>query len=99
MYGLLITLCFSRYAFLAISLRQDLAAVLDGLEAAWTFFGGVVRRLVARADRYTPGINRVFLEYAQYRGFLVDPAVPAHPTGKAQASYCNSFRLCDAHWG
>src|SRR5712692_2428096 len=74
-YGLLITLCFSRYAFLAISLRQDLAAVLDGLEAAWTFFGGVVRRLVARADRYTPGINRVFLEYAQYRGFLVDPAV------------------------
>lgn len=34
------TLCFSRYAFLAISLRQDLAAVLDGLEAAWTFFGG-----------------------------------------------------------
>ena len=89
-YGLLITLCFSRYAFLAISLRQDLAAVLDGLEAAWTFFGGVVRRLVAdnlapvvaRADRYTPGINRVFLEYAQYRGFLVDPAVPAHPTGK-----------------
>jgi len=84
-YGLLITLCFSRYAFLAISLRQDLAAVLDGLEAAWTFFGGVVRRLVAdnlapvvaRADRYTPGINRVFLEYAQYRGFLVDPAVPA----------------------
>jgi hypothetical protein len=28
-YGLLVTLCFSRYAFLAISLRQDLAAVLD----------------------------------------------------------------------
>lgn len=89
-YGLLITLCFSRYAFLAITLRQDLPAVLDGLEAAWTFFGGVVRRLVAdnltpvvtRADRYTPGINRVFLEYAQYRGFVVDPAVPAHPTGK-----------------
>jgi transposase len=61
-YGLLVTLCFSRYAFLAIALRQDLTAVLDGLEAAWTFFGGVVRRLVAdnlppvvaHADRY-PG--------------------------------------------
>ena len=36
-YGLLVTLCFSRYAFLGISLRQDLAAVLDGLEAAWAF--------------------------------------------------------------
>jgi transposase len=90
LYGLLITLCFSRYAFLAISVRQDLVAVLDGLEAAWTFFGGVVRRVVAdnltpvvtRPDRYTPGINRVFLEYAQYRGFIVDPAVPAHATGK-----------------
>lgn len=89
-YGLLVTLCFSRYAFLAIALRQDLTAVLDGLEAAWTFFGGVVRRLVAdnlkpvvtRPDRYDPHVNRVFLEYAQYRGFIVDPAVPGHPTGK-----------------
>jgi transposase len=89
-YGLLVTLCCSRYAFLAITLRQDLVAVLDGLEAAWAFFGGVVRRLVVdnltpavtRPDRYTPGLNRVFLEYAQYRGFVVDPAVPVHPTGK-----------------
>jgi hypothetical protein len=89
-YGLLVTLCCSRYAFLAISLRQDLPAVLNGLEAAWAFFGGVVRRLVldnltpavTRPDRYTPGLNRVFLEYAQYRGFVVDPAVPEHPTGK-----------------
>jgi transposase len=89
-YGLLVTLCFSRYAFLAVSFRQDLAVVLDGLEAAWTFFGGVVRRVVAdnlkpvveKADRYTPRLNRVFLEYAQYRGFLTDPAVAAHATGK-----------------
>ena len=89
-YGLLVTLCCSRYAFLAITLRQDVVAVLDCLEAAWAFFGGVVRRLVVdnltpavtRPDRYTPGLNRVFLEYAQYRGFVVDPAVPVHPTGK-----------------
>lgn len=65
-YGLLVTLCFSRYAFLAITLRQDLTAVLDGLEAAWAFLGGVVHRLVVdnltpvvtRPDRYTPGLNR-----------------------------------------
>ncbi len=89
-WGLLVTLCYSRYAFLAVSLRQDLAAVLDGLEAAWTFFGGVPRRLVidnfkpaiTRADRYTPTLARVFLEYAQFRGFVVDPAVPGHATGK-----------------
>jgi transposase len=89
-YGLLVTLGFSRYAFLWVGLRQDLATVLDGLEAAWTFFGGVVRRLVVdnlkpavtRPDRYTPTLDRVFLEYAQYRGFVVDPAVPRHATGK-----------------
>ena len=89
-HGLLVTLCWSRYAFLAVSLRQDLTAVLAGLEAAWAFFGGVVKRLVVdnlkpvvtRADRYTPTLDRVFLEYAQFRGFLVDPAVPRHATGK-----------------
>jgi transposase len=106
-YGLLVTLCFSRYAFLWIALRQDLSTVLEGLAAAWIFFGGVVRLLVednlkpvvTRPDRYTPHLQRVFLEYAQYRGFIVDPAVPADPTGKRQASYCSSFRLGDAHWG
>jgi len=99
-YGLLVTLCFSRYAFLAITLRQDLAAVLDGLESAWVFFGGVVKRLVednlkpvvTRADRYAPGIDRVFLEYAQYRGFVVDPAIVRHATGKPKVErgipYC-----------
>lgn len=101
-YGLLVTLCFSRYAFLAISLRQDLAAVLDGLESAWVCFGGVVKRLVAdnlkpvvtRPDRYAPRIDRVFLEYAQYRGFIVDPAIVRHATGKAYASYCTSLIGC-----
>ena len=99
-YGLLVTLCFSRYAFLAITLRQDLAAVLDGLESAWVFFGGVVKRLVednlkpvvTRADRYAPGIDRVFLEYAQHRGFVVDPAIVRHATGKPKVErgipYC-----------
>jgi transposase len=89
-HGLLITLGFSRYAFLWVCLRQDLPAVLAGLEAAWSFFGGVVRRLVVdnlkpvvtTADRYTPTLDRVFLEYAQHRGFVVDPAVPRHATGK-----------------
>ncbi len=99
-YGLLVTLCFSRYAFLAITLRQDLAAVLDGLEGAWMFFGGVVKRLVednlkpvvTRADRYASGIDRVFLEYAQFRGFVVDPAIVRHATGKPKVErgipYC-----------
>src|SRR5437867_1856195 len=55
-YGLLVTLGFSRYAFLWVCLRQDLPAVLDGLEAAWAFFGGVVRRLVV--DNFKPAVTR-----------------------------------------
>jgi len=105
-YGLLVTLCFSRYAFLAITLRQDLAAVLDGLESAWVFFGGVVKRLVednlkpvvTRPDRYAPGIDRVFLEYAQFRGFVVDPAIVRHATGKPKVErgipYCRQDFFC-----
>jgi transposase len=64
-YGLLVTLAFSRYAFLWVALRQDLSTVLAGVEAAWAFFQGVVRRLVVdnlkpvitRADRYAPQID------------------------------------------
>ena len=56
---------------------------------AWAFFGGVVKRLVednlkpvvTRADRYAPGIDRVFLECARFRGFVVDPAIVRHATG------------------
>jgi hypothetical protein len=64
------------------------------------FFGGVVQRVVednlkpviTRADRYAPVIDRVFLEYAQFRGFIVDPAVARHATGKPKVErgipYC-----------
>lgn len=34
------------------------------------------------ADSYTPRLNRTFLEYANYRGFLPDPARPRHAKDK-----------------
>src|SRR5262245_14063669 len=37
-YGLLGTLCPSRYAFVAVSLRQELPAVREGLECGWGVF-------------------------------------------------------------
>jgi transposase len=89
-HGLLVTLLYSRYACLHVTFRQDLPALLEGLEAAWAFFGGVVKRLVldnlkpavTTADRYSPVMDRVFLEYTQARGFVADPTVVQHPTGK-----------------
>ena len=54
-------------------LRQDLVARLAGLEAAWPSSAAssavvVEPNLTPRSPRpiaYTPGLNRIFLEYAQ----------------------------------
>lgn len=37
---------------------------------------------VAKSDRYAPIFNRTFLEYSEFRGFIIDPARPNDPTGK-----------------
>jgi hypothetical protein len=85
-----VTLSFSRHQYLYLSYTQRVQDVITGLEDAWTFFGGIVRRLVIdnltpavkKADRYDPIFQRTFEEYARYRGFTIDATVPSHPTGK-----------------
>jgi transposase len=90
LWVLLVTLSMSRYMFVWPTFAQTCAAVIDGLEAAWRFFGGVVKRIVpdnmssavVRAHATEPVLNRAFLEYSQWRGFLVDPARVRHPQDK-----------------
>jgi transposase len=80
----------SRFIVVRIPPRVQPLRVSLAVSAAWRFLGGVPRRLVVdnlkavvtRADRYAPTFARVFLEYAQYRGFVGDPTVPRHATGK-----------------
>lgn len=89
-HALIVTLVHSRHQYIHICPRQTLAYVIEGLEAAWQFFGGVPARVVfdnmktavIKADRYEPIFQRTFNEYANYRGFVIDAAVAAHPTGK-----------------
>jgi transposase len=89
-HALLVTLVYSRHQYVHICPSQTLADLLEGLEEAWSFFGGVPMRVVldnlkaavTKADRYTPVFQRTFAEYARYRGFVIDAAVPRHPTGK-----------------
>lgn len=91
LYALVVTLVFSRYQYVHITRKQDLPALIGGIEDAWEFFGGVTRRLiidnmkaaVVKSSRYEPVFNRTFLEYSQYQGFIIDPAVARHPQGKA----------------
>lgn len=89
--ALVVTLVFSRHQYVHITRTQDLPALIGGIEDAWEFFGGVTRRLiidnmkaaVVKSNRYEPVFNRTFLEYSQYQGFIIDPAIARHPQGKA----------------
>ncbi len=90
-WAFIVTLCYSRHMFVFITFKQDTHAVIEGCELAWEYFGGIpeilifdnMSSVVDKADRYSPRINKTFLEYAQFRGFVVDPTNPAHPRGKA----------------
>jgi transposase len=89
-WALVVVLCYSRHAFVWPLFEQTLPEVIAGLEAAWVFFGGVVRRLVldnfpaavAGTDPLAPRLTRGFLAYSQARGFVADPARVRHPQDK-----------------
>jgi hypothetical protein len=89
-WGMLIVLGYSRHSFLWPLFGQQLSDVIEGLEAAWAFLCGIPRYLVldnfpaavVGTDPLNPRLSRGFLEYAQHRGFIGDPARPRHPKDK-----------------
>lgn len=89
-HALIFTAVCSRHMFVWLTFAQTLTAVIDGCEAAWTFFGGVFKVLipdnmsaiVAHAGSVNPRFTVGWLEYAQARGFSTDPARVAHPQDK-----------------
>ncbi|WP_158309552.1 DDE-type integrase/transposase/recombinase [Saccharopolyspora spinosa] len=88
--GLIFTAAYWRHMFVYPTLRQTLDEVVAGFEAACVFFGGVfaivvpdnMKAIVDHADATDPRLNDAFREYAQARGFAVDPARVRHPRGK-----------------
>ena len=48
-HALIFTACYSRHLFVWVTYSQTLAAVIAGCEAAWAFFGGVVKVLIRSA--------------------------------------------------
>ncbi len=89
-HGFILTLGYSRLSCVIPVFKQDLPTVIDCFERALAFFGGCPRRIVLdgmkacidQSDPYTPRFNRTFLEYANYRVFLPDPARAVHPQDK-----------------
>jgi transposase len=98
-WALVIVLAYSRHCFVWPLFRQQLADVVEGLEACWAFFGGIPKYLVidnfpaavAGADPLNPRLTRGFLEYSQYRGFFADPARVRHPQDKPKVENSVNF--------
>lgn len=98
--GLVLTACVSRHQFCWPTYGESLPEVIEGFEEGWEFFGGVFRVLITdnlkavvdRADPLNPRLNPAFLEYAQARGFRIDPCIIASPTHKPRVEravpYC-----------
>jgi transposase len=88
--ALILTACLSRYCFVWLTFSQTTESVIEGMEAAWTFFGGVfgvvipdnMSAIVDKANPTEPRLNAAFVEYAQDRGFLVDATRVRHPKDK-----------------
>lgn len=89
-WAFIVTLVYSRLMFVYLTFKQDYRAVIRGCEQSWAYFGGIpnivifdnLKPVVDKSDRYSPKINKIFLEYAQYRGFIIDPANSGHAKGK-----------------
>jgi len=90
LHALIVTLVHSRHQFVWTTHGQKIEDLIEGLERAWDFFGGVARRVIidnlkagiTKADRYDPFFNRTFDQYAHYRGFVIDACVVREPKQK-----------------
>jgi hypothetical protein len=97
--GLIFTPVVSRYTFVWLSFRQRVEDVIAGCEAAWAFYDGVfgtlipdnLKAIVDGADSTDPRLNEAFTEYAQARGFLIDPARVRSPQDKPRVERAVPF--------
>jgi transposase len=82
----------SRHRFVYAVERETTASAIEACEAAWEYFGGVfkvvipdnTKAIVNEADPLEPKLVLGFLEYAQSRGFHVDPTRVRAPRDKAR---------------
>jgi hypothetical protein len=97
----------SRYRFVWPCEEETTTSAIEACEAAWAFYGGVFRVLVpdntkaiiTTADAMAPRVTTGFLEYAQARGFEVDPARVRKPKDKARTERSVRFVREDCFGG
>jgi transposase len=82
----------SRYRFVWPCFPETTESAIEACEEAWRFYGGVFRvvipdntkAIVAKADPLGAKIVVAMLEYAQARGFVIDPTRRRRPKDKAR---------------
>jgi transposase len=82
----------SRYRFIYVAEREKTDDAIRACEAAWDFYDGVfatilvdnAKAIIEKADPLGAKVNRIFLEYAQARGFVVDTTRVRDPKGKGR---------------
>lgn len=97
----------SRYRFVYPVERETTRSAIEACEAAWEFYDGVfqvvlpdnTKAVVDRAHPTSPRINEEFLDYAQNRGFVVDPARVRRPKDKARTERTVAYVRDDCFGG
>jgi hypothetical protein len=82
----------SRHRFVWPVERETTESAILACEAAWDFYGGIFKTLkpdgtkaiILDSDALHPTVTPAFLEYAQARGFHIDPARVRSPKDKGR---------------
>jgi transposase len=91
-WGLAVILSYSRVGYYAICYDQKLDTLCAELRQAFSYFGGVPKRLkvdnmkaaVLRNQRYELEFNQDFLEFAQHYTTVIVPCTPYSPEQKGK---------------
>lgn len=91
-WAFIMTLSSSRHKFVRFVFRQDIDTWLGCHERAFSFYGGVPKRIildnlksgVVKPDIYDPTINRAYADMERHYGFVADPAKVKMPEHKGK---------------
>lgn len=105
-----VRLNYSRLAYREMTHDQKVTTFTKGIGNAFTFFGGVPKRLkidnlrsaVSKNQHYDLQFNADFLDWANHEGVVINPCVPYHPEQKggveSDMKYIENNFLIERHF-